>query len=240
MRRSVRTGLVVGLTLAALAAVAWAEEPLSSRSAPLEVRVFTIHYRPVDDAALLVADFLGPRGSYRIQPALKAVTVEDEGERLEQIARVLAAFDVAPPSVVFTVHLIRASEQGESPESFSGEIRGVTESLRDLTRWTQFRRIGTVSLECPEGSTAEAGFPPSRYRMELGVDLVQRRPGRVRVAPFRLLEEDRNDGGEKVLAKIFGFSRMNLRDGRMLTLAATSNERSAEALFVAIQARIED
>jgi len=207
--------------------------------APLRVGVFTLHYRPVEDAAVLVNHLLGPRGSYRIQPSLGTLTVEDEEEQLDRITQVLASFDVAPPSVAFTVHLIRATERGEEPESFQDEIRGITESLQDLTRWTEFRRIGSVSLECLEGDTAEASFPDSSFRMELHVDLVHQQQGRVRLAPFRHLEEREDAAGELRVARVLG-SVLNLRDGQMLTQAAASSERSPEALFVTIQARIQD
>lgn len=229
---------LAGLCLALLLSHAAAVES-GGEEAPLEVRVFSLHYRPVEDAAVLVNHLLGPRGSYRLQPSLGLLTVEDEKASLEKIARVLASFDVAPPSVAFTVHLIRATESGQAPETFQDEIRGITESLQDLTRWTEFRRIGSVSLECLEGDTAEASFPDSAYRMELRVDLVQQQQGRVRLAPFRLLEERPDAAGEPHLARVLG-SVLNLRDGQMLTQAAASSERSPEALFVTIQARIQD
>jgi hypothetical protein len=232
-----RAAALAVLPVLLFAVTAFAEGPPTSAGS--EIRVFTIHHRSVHDASVLVGDLLGPAGSYKVQPGLGTIVVEDERERLDRIERMLADYDIAPPEIQLTVNLIRASARGEAEEDLGDEIRHVEQSLRDLTRWTRFNRIGSISLKVAEGASVQAEVPDTPFRVEFAVDMVQQGAGRVRLAPFRLLRERPDDAGEIKMVRVVGITGMNLSDGQMFTLVATNSERSPEALFVAMMARVQ-
>jgi type II secretory pathway component GspD/PulD (secretin) len=60
------------------------------------VRVFVLKHKRVEEAALLIRPLLSESASVTLTQKLNAMTVTDRPERLDQIGKVIAAFDVPP------------------------------------------------------------------------------------------------------------------------------------------------
>lgn len=203
----------------------------------IQARVFTLRYRPVAEGAQLIDQLLGPCGSYKVPKSLRLVSVEDEPERLARIAEALASWDLPPRTVEITVSLILASRDPAPPGGLAQEIRGVSDTLSQITRWTRFDRIGSVTLRVAEGGEAEAdlgeGFSVA-FRLA-GVDserhVIQLEPFDLRRTPGNG-EAGAGLGGPRTL---LGGLTLNLLEGK-LNLVGAPGRQQDRALFLALRA----
>ena len=72
------------------------------------MRVYVLKYKRVEEAALLVRPLLSDAASVTLTQKLNAMTVTDRPEKLDQIGKILASFDVPPRGYNFAVKLVRA------------------------------------------------------------------------------------------------------------------------------------
>src|SRR5439155_16512235 len=77
-------------------AVETAPASAPARPAPLGMRIFSLHYKKIDDVYLLISPYVGPRGSVKTQPAQRTLTVQDAPENLNRIAALIGSYDVPP------------------------------------------------------------------------------------------------------------------------------------------------
>ncbi len=239
MRRWVRLlSCGIPLALAALLASSAEEGSVapSCEGKEIQARVIAIRYKPLGEASAVVEELLSPCGAVRVPKSSRLLTVEDEPERLDRIARALAAWDTPPQAIDLSISLILATRDPAPTEGIARELRGVTESLAQLTRYTSFRLISSTTLRAIEGKGAEARLG-DRYRVALQVSSVDRERGIVAIEPFDLLEEAAPDetgaagGPPRRLLRL----ELALTEGREEVVGAPGR-RQDRAIFVALKA----
>jgi hypothetical protein len=214
-----------------------------TKSSPVRARTFTIRYRNAGDVALLVQPLLSGAGSYTLQPALKTLTVQDTEAVLARVADVVRSFDVPPRNVEVTINLLVGSREGKPgapSQNLSRELRGITDVLPDITKWTNYRLIDSVSITASEGAattrTLGAGGAAGAWRIEMGIQSVDDEHGVIRIEPFVVRKEVTEAGAARWKQEYA--SKLNLRPGRLLTVVAARSEKSENALFLTIRARV--
>lgn len=133
-----------------LAVIALCVPPLwAADEAP--VRVFVLKHKRVEEAALLIRPLLSESASVTLTQKLNAMTVTDRPERLDQIGKVIAAFDVPPRSYSFAVKLVRA--RADVPAgSIAQEIGGLGAKLKSLFQFNDYALIDSAVLRGTEGN----------------------------------------------------------------------------------------
>jgi hypothetical protein len=146
-------------TLLILAALALLVRPLRAAD-EASVRVFVLKHKRVEEAALLVRPLLSEASSVTLTSKLNAMTVTDRPEKLDQIGKILASFDVPPRGYNFAVKLIRA--RADVPAgSIAREIGGIGAKLKSLFQFNDYALIDSAVLRGVEGGV---------LRYELGTD----------------------------------------------------------------------
>jgi hypothetical protein len=231
-----RTHLIAVLIIVALAAPALlgASDPAASG---LVSRAFTLRYKSVDEAYILVSPWLTPRGSIQSQPHQRMLTVVDTPEALKHIGDLVAGFDLPPRTVEVAVQLILASSEKGSPDPTPPPIRGVIEKLNALnTRWSDYRLVGDARVLGTEGerSTLRVG---DDYRVEFRIDQIADESRVIRFKPFELAHRDLTVEGNERFAPVLD-TVLNLRDSQLFIVGASKMERSNRALFMTITASL--
>jgi len=224
--------LLPGLIQAAMAAE---DKNISARS-------FEIRYKQPADALDLIADLLSHEGTVSLQPRLKRLVVQDYEPVLDRVAKVLQDFDQPPANVEVTVSLFLGSDRRDEEagrHAVSGaiarEVRGITETLGDFTRWTAYDPIGGRSVTCAEGSHVTVNLSDD-YRVEFDVVAVDKRLGKVKFEEFTLQKIIRTaDGTERYENQYTQGIILPL--GRLLVVGAARDTDSRQALFLSLQAR---
>lgn len=210
---------------------------------PIEARAFEIQFRSLSDASDLVTPLLTNDGSVTLQPRLGILTVQDRRSALARIASVLAEFDAAPRNVEVTVGLFLGTDRrqeeagrGVAEPVPSREVRGVSETLGDFTKWNAYRPLGSRSVTGAEGSRVEVPLG-EEYRVSYGIEAVQVRPGLTNTMLRGFTLERRGGPVENPSWKLVYRADILLPSGRMLVVGAAQNPESTKALFVTLQAK---
>lgn len=201
-------------------------------------RAFSIRFRDPGDVALLIGPLLSVKGSVITQPKLRTVTVQDTREILDRVRDLIASYDVPPRSVEFTITLILASRGEEGRQPISREVRGITEALPDITRWTDYKTLDSATIVGSEGSRTLRDLADS-YRIEFQLESVSESRNIIRLNPFSLQKLERDDKGT-ISYRTIASATVNLTNQRLLTIGATKSQTSDRALFLAIKARIQN
>jgi hypothetical protein len=232
------------LTLAALALVAasgliGAQTPEAD---PVVARAYDVKFRSLADAEEVVSPLLSPDGSVSKQPRLKTITVVDRASVQGRIPALLAGFDLPPRNVEVTLSLFlgtdsREREAGRSipAETTSRDVRGITETLGDFTKWNAYQPIGGRSITGSEGSRVEAELS-DEYRVSYTIGGVQEATGRLKLEGVTLERRVRESDGSVRLQVVYR-ADITLSAGRMLLVGAAQNPESKKALFLSLQAR---
>jgi hypothetical protein len=139
--------------------VVWAQSAEESVTA----RAFPVRFRPLADAADVVAPLLSADGTVTLRPRLRMLVVQDREEVLDRVEALLLSFDLPPRNVEVTLSLFLGTDRltagrqrgGPGPE-FSKEVRGVIETLGDVTKWIAYEPLGSRSVTGTEGATVTA------------------------------------------------------------------------------------
>lgn len=207
-------------------------------AAPVTVRVFSIKFRNPGDVAALIGPLLSDRGSITTGPSkLRTVTVQDRRDVLDRVQDLIASYDVPPRNVEFTVTLIMGSRSEEKGQPISREVRGISEVLPDITRWTDYKTLDAVTIAGSEGSRTTRDLADV-YRVEFNLESVSDSLGIIRLNPFSLQKGEKGADGTVSYRPVYT-TTVNLRNDKLLTIGATKSETSPKALFLAIKARIE-
>lgn len=201
------------------------------------VRLFTIKFRDASDVVTLISPLLSVKGSVTSQPRLRTVTVEDAPDILEKVQALINAYDVPPRNVEFTVTLILATLADEGKQSISREVRGIAETLPDITRWTNYKTLDSVKITGSEGARSSRELA-DLYKVEFDLESVSESRGIIRLNPFSLQRGERDATGAVRYRSVYT-TTVNLKNEKLLTIGATKSETSPRALFLAIRARIE-
>ena len=237
-------GSVVTAGMAAMSWASLADARVVGAQDPISAKAFEVRYRPLNDAAELVSAILSADGKVTLEPRLKILVVEDHGSLLDRVGALLQSFDLPPRSVEVTVSLIRGTDKKDQAPGQPGaaggisrEIRGVTETLGDFTKWTAYEQLGSRSVTGVEGSPVTVNLSED-YRVVFEIDSVQERQGVMKIE-FKRLSLQRliraADGGERT-EELYNLV-VSLPPGKLHMIGAAKSPDSKQALFLALQAK---
>jgi hypothetical protein len=231
------------LVLALGLAVAAAQAPgAAAADDPIEARVFRVSYKPLADAADVVAPLLSEEGSLTLRARLGVLVVQDRASVLDRIAALLEGFDLPPRDVEVTLTLFLGMDRredegspGAAPESITREIRGIQEVLADFTKWQDYQPLGSRSVTGVEGSSVTADLTAD-YRVVFSVDVVDPERGMVKFDRVVLQRLRRDESGRESVEQVLSMG-MKLELDRLRVVGAASGPDSRRALFLALEAR---
>lgn len=202
------------------------------------MRVFNLRYKRVDDAYMLISPYVGPRGTVKMQPAQRMLTVLDVPENLQRISGIIGSYDVPPRSVEVSVQLIMASAGAAPAAPPPPPIRGVIDRLNALsTRWNDYRLVGNARVLGTEGETSRLRVGDD-YRVDFRIDQVSDETRVIRFKPFELQRRERSVEGAEHYTPIMN-TVLNLRDSQLFIVGASRIEHSNRALFMTITASLQ-
>ena len=144
-----------------LAVIVFLAAPLGVARGETSVRVYVLKHKRVEEAALLIRPRLSEAASITLTQKLNAMTITDSAQKLEEIGKILAAFDVAPRGFTFAIKLVRA--RADVPAgSISQEIGGLGAKLKSLFQFNDYALIDSAVLRGVEGGKVE--YMPRRPR----------------------------------------------------------------------------
>ena len=197
------------------------------------VRVFVLKHRRVEEAALLIRPHLSEAASITLTQKLNAMTITDTPEKLDQIGKVLAAFDVAPRGFTFAIKLVRA--RADVPAgSIAREIGGLGAKLKSLFQFNDYALIDSAVLRGVEGGRVEYEFG-GEYLLSFTI----RSSGEgqeLLLAPFALSRERKNEKGQ-ILPKPLYRASIPVTLSQTLVVGASKEEASKSALIVILLAQ---
>ena len=238
--------ILIALGCLAFASLAWADpEPkrtgATNEARELTARAFEIEHRSLNDAADLVGELLSADGSLTLKPRLKTLLVEDRPEILERVDALIASFDIPPRQVDVTLSLFLGSREGEedperpAPErDYPREVRGIIDTLSDVTRWTSYEPLGSRSIRGVEGEEVTADVSGD-YRVSFTVGDVDETRDKIKFDRFSLLRVIRDPGHAERLEEKYR-AAIVVDTGRLTLLVAARAPDSERALFLALQA----
>jgi hypothetical protein len=210
---------------------------------PVQTRSFEVRFRPLGDAADLVGTVLSAEGEVTQQFRLKRLVVRDHASVLGQIPTLLESFDVPPRSVEVTVNLflgkdrrsLEAGRQSQEKE-ISRELRGITETLGDFTKWTSYEGLGARSVTAVEGTPVTLNLSDD-YRVVFEIESVPEAKGETKVAfrSFTLLKVRRAADGSEHTEQVYS-TRAIVPSDRLSLIGTAKSPDSPQALFVGLQA----
>lgn len=222
-------------TLLIVAALALLVRPLQAAD-EVSVRVYILKHKRVEEAALLVRPLLSEASSVTLTSKLNAMTVTDRPEKLEQIGKILASFDVPPRGYNFAVKLVSA--RADVPAgSIAREIGGLGAKLKSLFQFNDYALIDSAVLRGVEGGMLKYELG-TEYSLTFGV----RAPGgsggkELLLSPFALSKLWKPPGqtGPGLMRQLYQTS-VPITLNQTLVLGASREEGSKSALILIILA----
>jgi hypothetical protein len=236
-RGRIRRVAALAILLAGCTAV-WAQ----SGDDPLTARAFAVRYRPLADAADLVAPLLSAEGTVTLRPRLNMLVVQDRQEVLDRVEALLRGYDLPPRNVEVTLSLFLGTDRltagrqrGAPGQEFSKEVRGVIETLGDVTKWIAYEPLGSRSVTGTEGGavTAELSL---EYRVVLEVESVHESGEVVKFDRVSLQRTGHDEAGEEIIEDLYS-AGMVLTAGRVHVVGAAREPGSNRALFLILEVR---
>jgi hypothetical protein len=228
----------IGVALVILSLLGAVPSPIrAAADDQLPTRLFTIRFKAVEDVVLLIEPVMGERGSYTVQPRLKAITVRDTPANLTRISDLIAGFDQPPRSVRLVIQVLRATEADPASSHRGSESTGIPSILRDVTKWSEVSVLGSASMVGVEGAQSTLNIG-DEFRVRFRVDAVAERQGVVKFDRFALDRLVGNPDGSTKPVPIWD-TVLNLRNNQQLLLGATSSQESRRAVFLSVTATIE-
>jgi hypothetical protein len=215
-----------------LAAISIFALPLRAQD-EASVRVFVLKYKRVEEAALLIRPHLSESASITLTSKLNAMTITDRPEKLDQIGKVLASFDVPPRGFTFAVKLVRA--RADVPAgSIAREIGGLGAKLRSLFAFNDYALIDSGVLRGVEGGRVQC-----QLGSEYTLDFTIRSAGtgdELLLSPFTLSKVYK---AEKTAAFIRPLYRaaIPVALSQTLVVGASKDEASKSALILILLAQ---
>lgn len=206
--------------------------------AGIGMRVYHLRYKKVDDAYMLISPYVGPRGTVKMQPSQKMMTVIDAPENLQRISGIIGSYDVPPRSVEVQVQLIMASSGAAPAPPAPPPIRGVIDRLTALsTRWNDYRLVGHARVLGTEGERSSLRVGDD-YRVDFRIDQVSDETRVIRFKPFELQRKEPSVEGAERYTPVMN-TVLNLRDSQLFIVGASKIEASNRALFMTITASLQ-
>jgi hypothetical protein len=221
------------LVLALSSVLAAAGRPAAAASPPQSVvKVFTLKYRKIEDALPLLRPLLSDSGAVSavLEASHNSLTVRGTPERVEQITRAVAAFDVPLRAIDIAVTLLKSAGEKSRAEKadVSQEIRGIGEKLKKLFNVTDFTRLDSVIVQGTEGQRV-VYVMGGGYRLEFLLD-PSRDGTQVQLRDLSL-ERVRHEAGKETRGEILRTS-INVNLGQPYILGVGRDEAAGDKLFV--------
>ncbi|HEY2797253.1 MAG TPA: secretin N-terminal domain-containing protein [Thermoanaerobaculia bacterium] len=198
------------------------------------VRVYVLKHKRVEEAALLIRPHLSDGASITLTQKLNAMTVTDSPAKLDQIGKVLAAFDVAPRGFTFAIKLVRA--RADVPAgSIAREIGGLGAKLKSLFQFNDYALIDSAVLRGIEGGRVEYEFGGEyilNFTIRSGADGPE-----LLLSPFSLSREHKTDKGGVLFLKPLYRASIPVTLSQTLVVGASKEEASKSALIVILLAQ---
>jgi len=205
----------------------WAAEDVA-------VRVFVLKHKRVEEAALLVRPLLSDASSITLTQKLNAMTVTDRPEKLDQVGKVLASFDVPPRSYSFAVKLVKASAEVPAG-SMANEIGGLGAKLKSLFQFNDYALIESAVLRGVEGRMLRYQLGTD-YSLTFGIRPAGAGGGKeLLLSPFALSKAWRREGQPGQMRQLYQTS-VPITLNQTLVLGASRDEASKTALILIILA----
>ena len=191
--------------------------------ADLETRTFALEHMASYEAADLIQPYVygereGAPGT--LSTAERAITVRETADNLDQIARVLAEFDVARADVRLHFQLIQA----DGFEGRDERIAAVEDELRGIFQFAGYRLAGEAFVTATDGSSVEQGLG-SDHVVAAGIYFVS--AGTIRLDEVRLYSYE---GGDRLTTTV------NIRPGQTLVLGSASRVGEDVTLLLTVRA----
>jgi hypothetical protein len=202
-------------------------------------RAYQVRYRPLADAADVIAAVLTPDGTVTLRPRLNMLVVQDHPAILERVETLLQSFDLPPKNVDVTLSLFLGTERKTeaagrtSAEGFSKEVRGVIDALGDVTKWVAYEPLGSRSVTGIEGDSVTAELS-AEYRVTFKVQSVHESAGVVKFERVSLQRLEKEEDGTERVQDVYT-AGMVLNAGRMHVVGAARQPGSDRALFLIVQ-----
>lgn len=215
-----------------LAAALVLSAPILRAADEAAVRVYVLKHKRVEEAMLLIRPHLSESASITLTQKLNAMTVTDRPEKLDQISKVLASFDVPPRGFTFAVKLVRARADVPSG-SIASEIGGLGTKLKSLFQFNDYSLIDSAVLRGVEGGRVE-----TRFGTEYQLGFTIRSPGAgndLVLSPF-VLSKLWNPPGQAAFLKPLYRAAMPVTLAQTLVVGASRDEASKSALILILLA----
>jgi len=230
--------LVAAALLLACCAAAWAQ----GGGEPLTARAFPVRYRPLADAADVVSPLLSAEGTVTLRPRLNVLVVQDRRAVLERVEALLRSFDLPPRNVEVTLSLFLGTDRltagrqrGAPGQEFSKEVRGVIETLGDVTKWIAYEPLGSRSVTGTEGGAVTAELSLD-YRVVLEVESVHESGEVVKFERVSLQRTGQDEEGQETIEDLYS-AGMVLTAGRVHVVGAARDPGSNRALFLILEVK---
>jgi hypothetical protein len=208
----------------------------------LLARAYEVRYRPLVDAAELIDPLLSADGTMTLRPRLKTLVVEDRVSVLDRVGALLDSYDLPPRNVEVTFSLFlgtdRRDEQpnrGSGGSSLSSDVRGVLETLSDVTKWSSYDPLGSRSVTGAEGDEVVAILSED-YRVVFAIESVHEGHGVIKFKQLSLQQLRREEDGSTVIDDLYTAS-LSVSTGKLTVVGAARDPDSKRALFLTFQAR---
>ena len=184
-----------------------------------------LKHKRVEEAALLIRPHLSDSASITLTQRLNAMTVTDRPEKLDQIGKVLAAFDAPPRGFTFAVKLVRA--RADVPEgSIAREIGGLGAKLKSMFQFNDYALIDSVVLRAAEGGRVDYQFG-EEYTLSFTVRTARRRQ-RAPALALRLSKVYKSGERSAVFLRPLYRSSMPVTLSQTLVVGASKEEKLEE------------
>lgn len=208
----------------------------------LQVYAFTLRHQALTEAAAMVRLRLTPRGTVEQQPGRNTLVVRDVPTSIEQIRRLLAAFDVPPEEIRFDIQVVQAGPKRSviSPPAAEAALgEDLAARLRGLLRYEDFRVLAQAGMTSRAGELVEYTLG---HQYDVAFRLVSVVEGkRVKLEGFKVTRRAPRavDKSRQLAPKLLFEATLNLWLDKPFTLVLAQDEVRKEALMIAISCRRE-
>ena len=199
-----------------------------------ELKAFPVRYRPVHELAALIEPLMSPEGSFTIQPKFNLITVQDEPEVLEKVAKLLAEWDVPPQSYRVRVRVLLGTTVPPTPGPPGPLISGIGADLSKVFHYTSYQEVETIQITATEGTVVEA-LAGGRYHLHFVLRAIPGDPDRVQFAQFEVSRREQGTGEAEVLRSLLR-TTVSLQVGQTAIVAAARSEAASQGLILVLWA----
>jgi hypothetical protein len=199
-----------------------------------ELRVFPIHHRPVHELAALIEPLLSADGSFTVQPKFNLITVQDDPEVLDKVAKLLAEWDVPPLSYRVRVRVLLGTTVPPTPGPPGPLISGIGADLSKVFHYTSYQDVETIQLTATEGTVVEA-LAGGRYHLHFVLRALPGDPNRVQFTQFEVARREQGATEAEAMRSLLR-TTVSLQVGQTAIVAAARSEGASQGLILVLWA----